>query len=178
VRNLLKAARVAQHPAAQPQPDVARSSPRQRVFRSNQLPSSHAARLEVRIVRATFLLGRYLAATTGTASSFADAAMAPHQSAAARHLPKVARRPQRSAARNPRQSSAARLEVRILPTFLLSDCLAATAAQARPWPIDPVRERSWAMRTGGGSQMRISAKGWRSAKKKLRRTPAVNSQYL
>jgi len=39
------------------------------------------------------------------------------------------------------------------------------------------RPRPWAMRTGGGSQMRISAKGWRSAKK-LRRTPAVNSQYL
>ena len=76
-------------------------------------------------MRATFLLSRYLASTTGTVH---------HQSAAVSHLPKVARRPQRSAARRSRPSSAARLEVRILFTFLLSDCLAATAAQAQPSP--------------------------------------------
>jgi len=45
--------------------------------------------------------------------------------------------------------------------------LAATAAQARPspGPSTAVSEHPWSMKTRGGSQMRISAKGWRSARK-------------
>jgi len=93
VRHSLRAMRLAQDHADQPQSDAARHSPRLRIFRSNPLPgrhrSSHAARLEVRVVRATFLLSRCLAATTGTASSFADAA---HSSPIINRLPRATRR--------------------------------------------------------------------------------------
>ena len=129
---------------------------------------------------ATFLLGRYLAATTGTAISFADAA---HSWPIINRMPRAIRRRSRVVCSDPLPAALGRL----LPLdWRCASCPPSCSATAWPQPQrrrGPVLAHRPRERTSMGAedarriQMRISAKGWRSAKK-LRRTSAVNSQYL